>query len=332
MDSNEINNFEFGSESMEEEYDDETQVPSKDDTGKGKKVVQSKPSRKRKETSKVWKGTKYPTSNLFFPKVFSTYMILKQNKESSYVFLQKIANQMYNKYFKYWGEFSVILAIALILVHRYKITFVEFAYKKVYGINSPELENIQNKLLSLFNEYMSTRVSSTSTSLRSASGGGNTNISVYEGDDIFTSNIMLEYGAYNLHEDSIVCNQKSQLEMYLDEPKLEISSNLDVLDLWRVNVIRYPDFSLMARDILSIPISTVAFESAFSVGGRVLDRYRSLLKPDVVEAIVCTRDWMQMDNVSESLEVEEICEEILNLTIEDNPGPSTESVTSQLGD
>ncbi|KAK2649040.1 hypothetical protein Ddye_016529 [Dipteronia dyeriana] len=88
----------------------------------------------------------------------------------------------------------------------------------------------------------------------------------------------------------------------------------------------------MTRDILSIPVSTVASESAFSVGGRVLDRYRSLLKPDVVEAIVCTRDWMQMDNVSESLEVEEIYEDILNFTIEDSPGPSTESATSQLDD
>ena len=79
----------------------------------------------------------------------------------------------------------------------------------------------------------------------------------------------------------------------MDEPKLEMSSNLDVLDYCKVNMIRYPDLSVMARDILSILVSIVASESAFSVGGRVLDRFRSLLKSDVVEAIVCTRDWMQ---------------------------------------
>ena len=58
MDSNEvdIDNLAFESESMEEEYDGDTQVENTGgDTGKWKKVVQSKPSCKKKETSKVWK-------------------------------------------------------------------------------------------------------------------------------------------------------------------------------------------------------------------------------------------------------------------------------------
>ncbi|KAK2642690.1 hypothetical protein Ddye_024453 [Dipteronia dyeriana] len=225
-----------------------------------------------------------------------------------------MAIQMYSKYHRYWGQFSVILAIALILDSRYKMTIVEFAYKKVYGIDSPELDIVRSKLLSLFNEYtfisMSTRGSS-STSLPSSSRGGD--IMTNTGSEIFSTNIML-------------------LELYLDEPKLEMSSNLDVLDFWKVNMICYPDLSVMAHDILSIPVSTVASESAFSVGGRVLDRFRSLLKPDVVEATVCTRDWMLGENVSESLEVDEVAEDILKLTLQNSQGPSIESATSQFDD
>jgi len=48
----------------------------------------------------------------------------------------------------------------------------------------------------------------------------------------------------------------------------------------------------MARDILAIPLSTVASESAFSVGGRVLDAYHSSLRLEIVESIICLRDWL----------------------------------------
>ncbi|KAL4381580.1 hypothetical protein AHAS_Ahas04G0147700 [Arachis hypogaea] len=51
----------------------------------------------------------------------------------------------------------------------------------------------------------------------------------------------------------------------------------------------------MAREVLAIPVSTVASESAFSTGGRVLDLYRSSLTPRMVEALVCTGDWLKED-------------------------------------
>jgi len=44
--------------------------------------------------------------------------------------------------------------------------------------------------------------------------------------------------------------------------------------------------------VLAIPISTVASESAFSTCGRILDDFRSSLTPFMVEALVCTQDWL----------------------------------------
>jgi hypothetical protein len=49
----------------------------------------------------------------------------------------------------------------------------------------------------------------------------------------------------------------------------------DILYWWKVNVPKYPTLAEIANDVLAIPISIVAFESAFSNGGRVLDTFRS---------------------------------------------------------
>ena len=48
---------------------------------------------------------------------------------------------------------------------------------------------------------------------------------------------------------------------------------MHVLTYWIANQFRYPEVAAMARDILSIPVSTIASESAFNVGGRVFDQY-----------------------------------------------------------
>ena len=49
----------------------------------------------------------------------------------------------------------------------------------------------------------------------------------------------------------------------------------------------------MVRDILAIPVSTVASESAFSTTGRVLDDFHNNLSPNTVEALICTQDWFR---------------------------------------
>jgi hypothetical protein len=38
---------------------------------------------------------------------------------------------------------------------------------------------------------------------------------------------------------------------------------------------------------------TVISESAFSIGGRILDPFMSLLSPLTVEALICTQNWLR---------------------------------------
>ncbi|CAN0919413.1 Putative AC9 transposase, partial [Linum grandiflorum] len=53
-------------------------------------------------------------------------------------------------------------------------------------------------------------------------------------------------------------------------------------------------------DLLVVPVTSVASESAFSYGGRLLDPHRSRLLPSTVKAMMVLRSWIQDDSKGES--------------------------------
>ena len=115
--------------------------------------------------------------------------------------------------------------------------------------------------------------------------------------------------------------EKSELEKYLTEENMADSKGFCILMWWKINSNRFPVLSQMARDILDVPISTVASESTFSTGGRVLDSYRTSLSPKVVQALICSQDWIRNPHRSlnvedETHENEELDEGMYNFYIE----------------
>jgi hypothetical protein len=83
-----------------------------------------------------------------------------------------------------------------------------------------------------------------------------------------------------------------ELEMYLAKTRIPQSKSFDILAWWKSNSSEYPTLSRMAQDVLAIQTSTVASESAFSTGRKLISEFRTRLTPKTVEALICAQDWI----------------------------------------
>ena len=76
-------------------------------------------------------------------------------------------------------------------------------------------------------------------------------------------------------------------KIYLSEAVVEDEGAFDILRWWKMKAERFPNLSHMARDVLAVPILTVASKSCFSTSSHVLDNFWSSLTPKTVEALIC---------------------------------------------
>ncbi|KAG8491002.1 hypothetical protein CXB51_014142 [Gossypium anomalum] len=194
-----------------------------------------------------------------------------------------MAIKMKEKYDKYWGDIdkiNLLIFVACVLDPRQKESLYE-----------------------LFDEYKPSLHSTCSQSSVS------THVSLGEPQQKMKRQMQALYKKCELE----ICGEDktSKLDKYLAEANEEFVEDFDILLWWKVNSLRFPTLSEMARDVLAIPISTVALESAFSTGGRVLDQYRSSLTPKIVQALVCTQDWIRKSSSQE--DIKKIEEEIQEL-------------------
>ena len=89
---------------------------------------------------------------------------------------------------------------------------------------------------------------------------------------------------------------KTSLDIYLEEDVFilendgngnDIDPEFEALAWWKANNLKYQVLFKMVQDILAVHMSSVASESAFSVGGRVIEPHRATLSPKIVEMLLC---------------------------------------------
>ncbi|CAD6264536.1 unnamed protein product [Miscanthus lutarioriparius] len=74
----------------------------------------------------------------------------------------------------------------------------------------------------------------------------------------------------------------------------------------------YPVLSTLARDVFSVPVSTISSEATFSTTGRIVEDRRRRLNLKTVEALTCIKDWeaaeTRLQHMVEDKELEEAFE------------------------
>ncbi|KAJ3697410.1 hypothetical protein LUZ61_001115 [Rhynchospora tenuis] len=112
-----------------------------------------------------------------------------------------------------------------------------------------------------------------------------------------TGDGLLDFDIY-LSEMAVNQPKKPELEQYLEEMLQPRTNDFNILTWWKMNSFKYPTLSKLARDILAIPMAMAGGGTGLSVFGagsanRILDDYRSSMRPDTLEAIFCAKDWYQ---------------------------------------
>ncbi|XP_019196303.1 PREDICTED: zinc finger BED domain-containing protein RICESLEEPER 2-like [Ipomoea nil] len=250
-------------------------------------------------------GSLYVTSNTFFTEISDLYCLLKGMVEVGGP-VGVMGENMKAKFEKYWGDvekMNLMIFFANILDPRDKLEYMPTQFNHMYGEEKgqPFYDKVVAGLAELFDDYSTSASSSVPSVPVSVQPTSASSVSVGKPQHFLKSQIKkqrLESGG----------KKQTELDMYLSEGIVEEEESFDILGWWKINSARFPVLSKLARDVLAIPISTVASESAFSTSGRVLDPFRSSLTPKIVEALVCTQDWLRKQNTP--LCIEENLEEL----------------------
>ena len=129
---------------------------------------------------------------------------------------------------------------------KYKLKLIEYYFQKIYGDESFfEIERIRQYCYDLLKEYQHSNGSGDSTSHVNVVSESQDDLSDY---DLFISQ----------QKELSNVNVTSELDHYLGEEVLSRVPNFDILSWWKSSGLKYPTLQSIARDVLAIPISTVA--------------------------------------------------------------------------
>ena len=249
------------------------------------------------EATKAFSVDRHPTAHLFLKMLLAIRDVLLDETWNTNELLNELADRMHTKFQKYWTNPNIALLIAAVLDPSMKTDFIKFYFHTIGEHVDLKMRELKRYLKKYYQEYEKI-VRINNLPVVNVSDEQAMSESVESG----TSSLGLVCGKRRVEfafaqfasQNSDARSERSELDIYLEDPRILVRSdeNFNVLAWWKKNSDAYPVLSLMARDFLAIPVSTVSSESAFSAAGRILGKDRTSLSPETLEALICTKDWL----------------------------------------
>ena len=272
-------------------------------------------------------STLHVTSNTFFHEIVEVHLLIQSWFASEDPLQKAMGKRMKDKFDKYWGlwhtndkenmnerekgkgkgkekeNINLLIFVAAVVDPRYKLSlYTNAVIEEIFGQEKGQL--VWTAVITCINDlfveytklYATNEVTEEVDDSRTSKGGRGGMLK-----EVIAKKLKMTTGANS--------NAKSELDKYLAEDTEDQEMKFDILAWWRSNACRFPILARLARDVLAIPITSVALESAFSTSGRILDDFRTSLTPFMLEALVCAQDWLRRGGTP--IDIQESMEELV---------------------
>jgi hypothetical protein len=236
-------------------------------------------------------GVYYPTSPLVLHHILGIAEHLHDCERDQS--LRSVVGPMKLKFLKYWENIPHLYSFAFILDPRAKMRGFFKVLELIAGYMGTEYSayyaDVKAELYKLFDKYV--QKFGAARSQRVAQPSGHTGKSKQAWGRIFGGAGSGVVGPHPVPGTSSSSSAGvSELSAYLDSDCVtSYGDDFDLLLWWKDHKLTYPVLCIMARDIMSVPVSTVSSESCFSLSGRILEDRRRRLLPENVEMLTCIK-------------------------------------------
>ena len=295
----------------------------------------------------VLSGVYYPTSSLMMHHIIQIAKHLNSYEHDR--LLGTVVFPMQTKFLKYWRDIPLLYSFAFILDPRAKLRGFNRVLSILAGVThhdySGYLTLVRAQLTEVFNKYEAKfgAVPSVRPSQTTRTGKKRTNWGMIYGDDddLFSTPIggtgsssnPTPSASLSRHTSASALLQAasnyaslgagSELSAYLDSDTVQkYDDDFNLLTWWQDHKLTYPSLSMLAKDVLTVPVSTISSESAFSLTGRIIEERRRRLTSEMVEMLTCIKDWEEGNaRTQHTVENKELEDSFSDLYLDDEQVP-----------